>query len=26
MAIPPYPYMILKMPRPQSIITVQADF
>ena len=26
MAIPHYPYMILKMPRPQGIITVRADF
>jgi hypothetical protein len=26
MAIPHYPYMILKMPGPQGIITVHADF
>jgi hypothetical protein len=26
MAIPHYPYMILKMPRPQRIITVRANF
>jgi hypothetical protein len=26
MAIPHYPYMILKMPGPQGIITVRADF
>jgi hypothetical protein len=26
MAIPHYSYMILKMPRPQGIITVRADF
>jgi hypothetical protein len=26
MAIPHYTYMILKMPRPQGIITVCADF
>jgi hypothetical protein len=26
MAIPHYPYMVLKMPRPQGIITVRADF
>jgi hypothetical protein len=26
MAIPHYTYMILKMPRPQGIITVRADF
>jgi hypothetical protein len=26
MAIPHYSYMILKMPRPQGIITVCADF
>jgi hypothetical protein len=26
MAIPHYSYMILKMPRPQGIITVHADF
>jgi hypothetical protein len=26
MAIPHYPYMILKMPGPQGIITIRADF
>jgi hypothetical protein len=26
MAIPHYPYMILKMPGPQGIITMRADF
>jgi hypothetical protein len=26
MAIPHYPYMILKMPGPQGVITVRADF
>jgi hypothetical protein len=26
MAIPHYPYMILKMPRPHGIITMRADF
>jgi hypothetical protein len=26
MAIPHYSYIILKMPRPQGIITVRADF
>jgi hypothetical protein len=26
MAIPHYPYMILKMPGPQGIITVRANF
>jgi hypothetical protein len=26
MAIPHYPYMILKMPEPQGVITVRADF
>jgi hypothetical protein len=26
MGIPHYPYMILKMPRPQGIITVRANF
>jgi hypothetical protein len=26
MAIPHYPYMILKMPGPQGIIIVHADF
>jgi hypothetical protein len=26
MAIPHYTYMILKMPGPQGIITVRADF
>jgi hypothetical protein len=26
MAIPHYPYMILKMPGPQGIITVHVDF
>jgi hypothetical protein len=26
MAIPHYPYMILKMPGPQGIITMCADF
>jgi hypothetical protein len=26
MAIPHYPYMILKMPGPQGIITVRVDF
>jgi hypothetical protein len=26
MAIPHYPYMILKMPGPHGIITVRADF
>jgi hypothetical protein len=26
MAIPHYPYMILKMPGPQGIIIVRADF
>jgi hypothetical protein len=26
MAIPHYPYMILKMPGPQGIITIRVDF
>jgi hypothetical protein len=26
MAIPHYPYMILKMPGPQGVITVRIDF